>query len=430
MKTHPRLSKAGRVWAADPERLAGITIAIEDVDAKGETRPMYDVIGTVAMIEIVGVMLKTYDAWLDVPPYFCFTERIRESVRNAVRDPNVSSILLTVDSPGGLALGCYDLYTDIANAAKVKPVVAFVNGMACSAAIYGIAGASEIVVGNDAFVGCIGSYMAIYDWSKFYADMGIKAHVVSSAPPLKGAGTDGTEITPEQLAMWQREIDVLGAQFKAAVKEGRRMTDEQIASVATGESWIGPDAVARGLADSVGTVDSAYAIAAARSNEEYRYMASTNLVNASGASTAAPATQVEQPKAATLAELKQALPMSTSDQREAWLEGGFTLAQAQSAMLTALAANAKTASEAMAAKDAAIAAEKSRADAAEKSAAESKAAVDALANGTKAVATSPGNGGASATADEFETVSESWPAGFDRKDWDAWKKHEASTARK
>jgi hypothetical protein len=53
-----------------------------------------------------------------------------------VNDPQVSEILLLVDSPGGEGVGLPETATAIYDARKIKPVNAMVTGMAASAAYY------------------------------------------------------------------------------------------------------------------------------------------------------------------------------------------------------------------------------------------------------------------------------------------------------
>lgn len=424
MNALPKLFSAGRIWAADCDRVQAIAITIESAERVERDRQLYETLDGVAFIDITGVMLKTYDPYYDIPGSICFTQEIRRILNAVVADDAVDSIMLSVDSPGGLADGCEDLYQAVAYAASQKPVIAHVDGMAASAALYAIAGATQIIAGRSAFVGSIGTYNVIPDYSAAFAKFGIKINVVSSSPPLKGAGVAGTEIKPEQLAMWQREVDALASQFRDAVKTGRKMTDEQVAAVATGETWIGEQAVSLGLADSIGTIDDAFAIAGALGKDAH--MSAATLVKQPSAAAIVPGIEADGPKPASLAEIKAACVGANSDFVLACAEKSLSLNE----VVTAYAAHVR---EQLAQAQAALATEKARADAAEKSAAESKAAVDAIAAGTKAVATTPGSSGASAAnnADaEFAAVESDWPVGFDRKDWDAWKKHEASTARK
>lgn len=421
MTPNPKLMAAGRIWAGDPERLNAIALAIETMERSERERPLYETLDGVAFIDITGVMLKTYDPWYDIPGSICFTQEIRRALNAAERDDSVNAILLNVDSPGGLADGCDDLYQAVAAASENKPTIAYIDGLAASAGMYAIAGASEIIIGRGAFAGSIGTYSVIPDVSAAFAKFGIKMNVVSSAPPLKGAGVTGTEIKPEQLAMWQREVDALAKQFREAVQAGRGLTDEQVAAVATGETWIGEQAVLLGLADSIGTIDSAFAKAAAIGKDAH--MSAATLVKQPSAAASVPASQVETEtvKPASLSEIEAACVGASSD----FVLGCVRKSLSAAEVATAYAAHLR---EQLAVKDAAIATEKARADAADAAKSEALANAAAITNGTRAVATTPGNGGATTAPEngdaEFAAVAESWPVGFDRKDWDAWKRHD------
>jgi ClpP class serine protease len=93
---------------------------------------------------------------------------------------------------------------------------------------------------------------------------GYKVHVVR-AGQFKGAGVPGTEVTADQLADYQREINALNEQFLAGVARGREMSIDDIRKLATGQVWVGQEAVDCGLADGVGSFDQALGVARAAS---------------------------------------------------------------------------------------------------------------------------------------------------------------------
>jgi len=68
----------------------------------------------------------------------------------------LQAIVLAVDSPGGEVAGANELAQLDRDAAEQKPVVAFVGGLAASAAYWLIAGATEIVASETAILGSIG----------------------------------------------------------------------------------------------------------------------------------------------------------------------------------------------------------------------------------------------------------------------------------
>src|ERR1700688_3793028 len=81
-------------------------------------------------VGIFGV-LGQGDGWADSD----YSE-IRAHVRRALADPNVKTIDLFVDSPGGSVLGLPETADVIHAANKIKPVRTFVTGIAASAAYW------------------------------------------------------------------------------------------------------------------------------------------------------------------------------------------------------------------------------------------------------------------------------------------------------
>lgn len=85
---------------------------------------------------------------------------------------NVKGIILKIDSGGGEGDAMRLMNETIAG--RNKPMVAFIDDNACSAA-YGIASGCDIVVANSevAYVGSIGTYMTIADYSEYFKKQGI-----------------------------------------------------------------------------------------------------------------------------------------------------------------------------------------------------------------------------------------------------------------
>lgn len=262
----------------------------------------------------------------------------RRSIRAAVKDPDVSAILLHIDSPGGTVAGTTDLADDIAAAARQKPVHAYIEDLGASAAYWLASQATKVYANRSAEVGSIGVFMAITDWSAYAEKEGAKVHVVRFGDH-KGAGIPGTEITAEQLAEWQKQVDAYGAMFIDAVAAGRGMAKAQAKQLADGRMHTAADAVDLKLIDGVKTLDEVHAELAAATR--------TNPGRTKGAKAMSDQTNEPQgPKAATLAELKAAMPEATSDFLLAQLEAGATEGDALKAYNAHLAEQLKEQAEA------------------------------------------------------------------------------------
>lgn len=184
----------------------------------------------------------------------CSTVMVRRAVRAAAASESVKSIVLVIDSPGGQCAGLADLADDVAAAAGRKPVVAYVEDMCCSAALFVASQCSSVYANRTALIGSIGTLAVVEDWSRHYGAKGVDVHVVSSGS-VKGAGTKGAPVTEEHLAEFQKLIDGYADQFVEAVARGRGMSEDDVRELATGQVWFPEEAMAFGLIDGVTTED-------------------------------------------------------------------------------------------------------------------------------------------------------------------------------
>ncbi|MBO6886089.1 MAG: S49 family peptidase, partial [Marivita sp.] len=189
-------------------------------------------------------------------------EGIAAQLREARADPEVRAILLDIDSPGGEATGMFATARLVSAINQTKPVLAFVNDVAASAA-YGIASAaSEIVVSPTSMVGSIGVVLTHFDRSGELEERGVK-------PTLIHAGAhkvDGHPFGPLSDAVrgdLQAEVMKIYDQFVGLVAEGRSspMTEQAIRATEA-RTYLGTDAISQGLADRVASLDEVIATSA------------------------------------------------------------------------------------------------------------------------------------------------------------------------
>ena len=249
------------IWDNDPEALfARIRVAATTPTA-GPAReaaanraiPFQMVQGSgVAVVSIQGVMEKRGSVFGSL-----FGEAsmlaVKAGLNAAVDDPSVKSIILRIDSPGGTVSGTTDLADHVAATARRKRTVAFVDGVAASAAFWVGAQASEIWALRDSIVGSIGIFNVLFDTSEAAKKEGVKPIVITTGK-FKGAGMPGTKITPEKRA------DFSFAEFKAAVGRGRGMSAEAVDAVADGRVFHPPEALKLKLIDRVMSFEDAVAL--------------------------------------------------------------------------------------------------------------------------------------------------------------------------
>lgn len=207
----------------------------------------------VARIPMVGQMIKGDSSFGGVN-----SVRARKAVRRAVNDENVSAIMLHIDSPGGTVSGTGDLASDVRIADSKKPVFTYFEDLGASAAYWVGSQARKVFANPTAEIGSIGTMTYVEDSSGAYEKAGIKVHLVSTGK-FKGAWVDGLKVDEEYLKEVQTEVDDLNEHFLKGVMEGRKMTKEQLMTVADGRVFIAEKAQAFGLIDEVSTLDAAMA---------------------------------------------------------------------------------------------------------------------------------------------------------------------------
>lgn len=218
----------------------------------------YTVEDRVARVDLCGVVMKSVPWIMSMCGGAASTQKVQAAIERAVQDPEVDSILLVIDSPGGTLAGTQELADTIHAARAQKPIVAFASDLACSAAYWIGAQASEFVANETASIGSIGVYRTLVDSSRAYENEGLKVHLIRSGPQ-KGVGVDGVPVTAEQLAVEQSLIAQAAELFVGAVARGRGAGADSVRALATGRTWYAPEAKNLGLIDDITSLAGAHA---------------------------------------------------------------------------------------------------------------------------------------------------------------------------
>ncbi len=173
----------------------------------------------------------------------------------AVADTAIAGILLDVDSPGGEAGGVFELGARIRAANAVKPVWAVANDSAFSAAYAIACSASRMFVTSTAGVGSIGVIAMHVDQTVRDAKDGYR-YTAITAGARKNDFSPHEVLTNDAHASLQAEVSRLYEIFIDHVAQMRGIAPGLIRDTEAG-LFFGPAAVAVGLADAQGTLESA-----------------------------------------------------------------------------------------------------------------------------------------------------------------------------
>lgn len=184
-----------------------------------------------------------------------------EVVKELGRQKRVPAVVLDIDSPGGDAAASDYLYLALKRLADKKPLVAHIRGTGASGSYLAAMAAARIVVAPSAIVGSIGVISVGPRLPKLLDRIGVRVEE-HRAGRLKGMGAPWRDETDEERAREQQLVDAFYDRFVDRVAAGRKLDRAQVLDMATGEVWLGSQAVELGLADAVGDLDDAIEVAA------------------------------------------------------------------------------------------------------------------------------------------------------------------------
>ena len=256
-------------WLIVPDKLAqirgiyethlrGEKIDVDAVLAKLAKPNDADSIGSTvqdgtAIIPIYGVIGKKMNMFTRISGGTS-TQLIGQDFAEAMADPNVHSILLAIDSPGGTVDGTQALADQIFEARGTKPIIAVGDGMMASAA-YWIGSAADKVYtsGDTTAIGSIGVVAQHTDYSQAEHAAGIKVTEIT-AGKYKRIASDHEPLSVEGRAAIQEKVDHLYSVFVDSVARNRGVDPETVAAkMADGKVFLGKQAVKAGLVDGVST---------------------------------------------------------------------------------------------------------------------------------------------------------------------------------
>lgn len=188
---------------------------------------------------------------------------LSRTLRRLRQDSNVKAVVLRVNSPGGSASASEVIQREVRLIREVKPLIVSMGSYAASGGYWISAPADRIFAESSTITGSIGVFGLQFDVQRLASDFGVSFDTVKTGR-FADALTITRAKTPEEMAVLQRMVDWIYAEFVAKVAEGRKLTAEQVEAIAQGRVWSGREALARGLVDEIGGLEAAVAHAAKR----------------------------------------------------------------------------------------------------------------------------------------------------------------------
>jgi len=213
--------------------------------------------GTIAIIVAEGEIVRGMQ-----PQGVVGAVTLSERLRALAEDRDVKAVVLRINSPGGDAFAAEKIRHEIQALKEMgKTVVVSMGNVAASGGYWIAMAADEVWASSSSITGSIGVYGILPTFSRPLEKLGIHTDGVGTTA-LAGKLRLDRPLDPDLKRIFQHAVDRTYEDFIALVAEARKMTAEEVLSVAEGRVWSGSQAKERGLIDQTGTLQEAIDAAA------------------------------------------------------------------------------------------------------------------------------------------------------------------------
>lgn len=251
------------------------------------------------------------------------SRKVCKDLEDLMNDDDVKAVVVRINSGGGDAYASEQMWHQMSELRKVKPVVVSMGDYAASGAYYMSAPASWIVAQPNTLTGSIGIFAVIPDLSGLVTTkLGVRFDEVKTNRNSTFGNLMARPFNAEEKAMLQASVNRGYSLFRQRVAEGRRLPVESVEKIAQGRVWLATDALSIKLVDQLGGIDDAVKKAAqlAKLKDYYTsdYPAAASWMDAMLNSMSSSGTYLDEQLRQTLGDFYQPFTMLRSiDKREA-----------------------------------------------------------------------------------------------------------------
>ena len=251
------------------------------------------------------------------------SRKVCKDLEDLMNDDDVKAVVVRINSGGGDAYASEQMWHQMSELRKVKPVVVSMGDYAASGAYYMSAPASWIVAQPNTLTGSIGIFAVIPDLSGLVTTkLGVRFDEVKTNRNSTFGNLMARPFNAEEKAMLQASVNRGYSLFRQRVADGRRLPVESVEKIAQGRVWLATDALNIKLVDQLGGIDDAVKKAAelAKLKDYYTsdYPAAAPRMDNLPNSMSSSGTYLDEQRRQTLGDFYQPFTMLRSiDKREA-----------------------------------------------------------------------------------------------------------------
>lgn len=288
---------------------------VKDEKVEGDKIAIYYASGDIVQDPKAATMFGNND--------YIASRKVCKDLEDLMNDDDVKAVVVRINSGGGDAYASEQMWHQMSELRKVKPVVVSMGDYAASGAYYMSAPASWIVAQPNTLTGSIGIFAVIPDFSGLVTTkLGVRFDEVKTNRHSTFGNLMARPFNAEETAMLQASVNRGYSLFRQRVADGRHLTIESVEKIAQGRVWLATDALNIKLVDQLGGIDDAVKKAAqlAKLKEYYTsdYPATASWIDNLLNSMSSSGTYLDAQLRQTLGELYQPFTVLRSiDKREA-----------------------------------------------------------------------------------------------------------------
>jgi len=185
-------------------------------------------------------------------------KKVCKDLEDLMNDDDVKAVVVRVNSPGGDAYASEQLWHQIVELRKRKPVVISMGDYAASGGYYMSCGANWIVAQPTTLTGSIGIFGVFPDLSGLVTEkLGVRFDEVKTNRNSAFGNIYARPFNVEEIDILQEYINRGYSLFLKRVAQGRKMPVDEVDKIAQGRVWLGSDAMKRKLVDQLGGMSDA-----------------------------------------------------------------------------------------------------------------------------------------------------------------------------
>lgn len=220
---------------------------VKDEKVEGDKIAIYYASGDIVQDPKAATMFGNND--------YIASRKVCKDLEDLMNDDDVKAVVVRINSGGGDAYASEQMWHQMSELRKVKPVVVSMGDYAASGAYYMSAPASWIVAQPNTLTGSIGIFALIPDFSGLVTTkLGVRFDEVKTNRHSTFGNLMARPFNAEETAMLQASVNRGYNLFRQRVADGRHLTIESVEKIAQGRVWLATDALNIKLVDQLGGI--------------------------------------------------------------------------------------------------------------------------------------------------------------------------------